>query len=59
MVSAVVSVLIEHTRLQTQIPEGGNLLALILYADKTRLSSFGTVQGYPVVAHCANLPASI
>jgi hypothetical protein len=59
MVSAVASVLIEPTRLQTQIPEGGKPLALILYADKTRLSSFGTAQGYPVVARCANLPASI
>ncbi|KIM41796.1 hypothetical protein M413DRAFT_71191, partial [Hebeloma cylindrosporum] len=29
---------------------------LILYADKTRLSSFGTAKGYPVMAHCGNLP---
>ncbi|KAH8991412.1 hypothetical protein EDB86DRAFT_3183167 [Lactarius hatsudake] len=44
---------------QSQIPQGGNPLALILYADKTKLSSFGTMQGYPVVAHCANLPTTI
>ncbi|KAG2133600.1 uncharacterized protein EDB93DRAFT_1254811 [Suillus bovinus] len=31
----------------------------ILYADKTRLSSHGTVKGYPVVVHCANLPVGI
>ncbi|KAG1800477.1 uncharacterized protein HD556DRAFT_1230432 [Suillus plorans] len=31
----------------------------ILYADKTRLSSHGTVKGYPVVARCANLPVEI
>ncbi|KAG2144311.1 hypothetical protein DEU56DRAFT_870425 [Suillus clintonianus] len=31
----------------------------ILYADKTKLSSHGTVKGYPVVAHCANLPVDI
>ncbi|KAH9034230.1 hypothetical protein EDB85DRAFT_2088344 [Lactarius pseudohatsudake] len=44
---------------QSQIPEGGKPLGLILYADKTRLSSFATEEGYPVIARCANLPASI
>ncbi|KAF8273399.1 hypothetical protein EI94DRAFT_1564102 [Lactarius quietus] len=44
---------------QSQIPTSGNPLCFILYADKTRLSSFGTAQGYPVVARCANLPTSI
>ncbi|KAH9017269.1 hypothetical protein EDB85DRAFT_2203032 [Lactarius pseudohatsudake] len=33
---------------QSQIPEGGKPLGLILYADKTRLSSFATEEGYPV-----------
>ncbi|KAN0128291.1 hypothetical protein V8E53_013875 [Lactarius tabidus] len=37
----------------------GSPLGLILYADKTRLSSFGTAEGYPVVTCCANLPSSI
>ena len=32
---------------------------ITLYADKTRLSSFGTTQGYPVYARCANLPHEI
>ncbi|KAG1849777.1 hypothetical protein F4604DRAFT_1971059 [Suillus subluteus] len=36
---------------QSQLPPGGKPLAFILYADKTKLSSFGTVKGYPVVAH--------
>ncbi|KAG1837031.1 hypothetical protein DFJ58DRAFT_718946 [Suillus subalutaceus] len=31
----------------------------ILYADKTRLSSHGTVKGYPVMVRCANLPVGI
>ncbi|KAF9231165.1 hypothetical protein BU15DRAFT_90973 [Melanogaster broomeanus] len=33
--------------------------AFILYADKTKLSSHGTVKGYPVVVRCANLPVDI
>ncbi|KAK0479793.1 hypothetical protein IW261DRAFT_1419848 [Armillaria novae-zelandiae] len=45
--------------LQTPLPKGAKPLCFILYADKTRLSSFGTAQGYPVVAHCANLRAEI
>ncbi|KAG1896982.1 uncharacterized protein F5891DRAFT_1130066 [Suillus fuscotomentosus] len=44
---------------QSQLLPGGKPLAFILYADKTRLSSFGTVKGYPVVAHLANLPTGI
>ncbi|EIW75603.1 hypothetical protein CONPUDRAFT_65807 [Coniophora puteana RWD-64-598 SS2] len=34
-------------------------LAFVFYADKTRLSSAGNVQGYPIVARCANLPVDI
>ncbi|EIW85602.1 hypothetical protein CONPUDRAFT_150407 [Coniophora puteana RWD-64-598 SS2] len=34
-------------------------LAYVFYADKTRLSSAGNVQGYPIVARCANLPVDI
>ncbi|EIW80471.1 hypothetical protein CONPUDRAFT_90680 [Coniophora puteana RWD-64-598 SS2] len=33
--------------------------SILLYADKTRLSSFGTIQGYPVIARCMNLPTQI
>ena len=32
---------------------------LSLYADKSKLSSFGTKKGYPVVVRCANLPVSL
>ncbi|KAI5995746.1 hypothetical protein F5J12DRAFT_785528 [Pisolithus orientalis] len=32
---------------------------LILYADKTNLSSFGTARSYPIIVHCANLPVEI
>ncbi|RDX57017.1 hypothetical protein OH76DRAFT_1335592, partial [Lentinus brumalis] len=44
---------------QSKIPAGAKPLALTLYADKTKLSSFGTAKGHPVVARCANLPAHI
>jgi hypothetical protein len=35
------------------------MLCLELYADKTRLSSFGTKKGYPVMARIANLPVAM
>ncbi|KAK0471475.1 hypothetical protein IW261DRAFT_1425114 [Armillaria novae-zelandiae] len=44
---------------QSSLPPGGKPLAYILYADKTRLSSFGTAKGYPVMARIANLPDAI
>ncbi|KAF9494401.1 hypothetical protein BDN71DRAFT_1431771 [Pleurotus eryngii] len=34
---------------------GGKPLLLIVYADKTRLSTFGTAKGYPVIARVGNL----
>ncbi|KAK0219569.1 hypothetical protein EDD85DRAFT_924068 [Armillaria nabsnona] len=43
----------------SSLPPGGKPLAYILYAGKTRLSSFGTEKGYPVVACIANLPDAI
>ncbi|SJL09055.1 uncharacterized protein ARMOST_12431 [Armillaria ostoyae] len=45
--------------IQSSLPSGGKPLAYILYADKSRLSSFGTAKGYPVMAHCGNLPDEI
>jgi hypothetical protein len=45
--------------LQSTIPSHAKPFSIILYADKTRLSSFSTEKGYPVVARCANLPVSI
>ncbi|KAI9442404.1 hypothetical protein H4582DRAFT_2202107, partial [Lactarius indigo] len=41
------------------IPKGARPLCFILYADKSKLSSFGTEKAYPVIARCANLPAEI
>ncbi|KAG1773661.1 hypothetical protein EV702DRAFT_1181089 [Suillus placidus] len=35
---------------QSQLPPGAKPLAYILYADKTKLSSFGTAKDYPVYA---------
>ncbi|KAG2111909.1 uncharacterized protein F5147DRAFT_744606 [Suillus discolor] len=37
--------------IQSQLPPGAKPLAYILYADKTKLSSFGTAKGYLVYAH--------
>ncbi|KAG6914712.1 hypothetical protein DXG01_015761 [Tephrocybe rancida] len=34
-------------------------IAITLYADKTRLSSFGSVQGYPIMANITNFPDTI
>lgn len=34
-------------------------MAFILYADKTKLSSFGTAMGYPVYARIGNVNVSI
>ncbi|KAH9013071.1 hypothetical protein EDB85DRAFT_2158478 [Lactarius pseudohatsudake] len=44
---------------QSQIPKGVRPLCFILYADTSKLSSFGTEKAYPVVARCANLPVEI
>ncbi|KAK1215699.1 hypothetical protein PQX77_021704 [Marasmius sp. AFHP31] len=41
--------------IQTDLPNGGKPLAYIIYSDKTRLSSFGSAMGYPVVAQIANI----
>ncbi|KIK25721.1 hypothetical protein PISMIDRAFT_9458 [Pisolithus microcarpus 441] len=48
--------------IQSRLPtraENAAPFAFIIYADKTRLSSHGTVKGYPVVVRCANLPVHI
>ncbi|KAG1861808.1 hypothetical protein DFJ58DRAFT_715411 [Suillus subalutaceus] len=47
--------------IQSSLPDidGAVPFCFILYADKTKLSSFGTVKGYPVVVRCANLPTHI
>lgn len=35
------------------------MLPILLYADKTQLSSFGTQKGYPVILRLPNLPSHI
>ncbi|KAG1799033.1 uncharacterized protein HD556DRAFT_1231771 [Suillus plorans] len=44
---------------QSSLPENAVPFAFILYADKTHLSSAGTVKAYPVFARCGNLPVDI
>jgi Plavaka transposase len=41
------------------LPKDAKMVCLELYADKTRLSSFGTEKGYPVMARILNLPVGI
>ncbi|KAF8836532.1 hypothetical protein BDN67DRAFT_910989, partial [Paxillus ammoniavirescens] len=45
--------------IQSELPENGVPFTLILYANKTHLSSLGKVKVYPVIAHCGNLPVEI
>ncbi|KAL0564298.1 hypothetical protein V5O48_017752 [Marasmius crinis-equi] len=41
------------------IPLNGKPLCILIYADKNKLSSFGTAKGYPVIARLLNLPEHI
>ncbi|KAF9537471.1 hypothetical protein CPC08DRAFT_651734 [Agrocybe pediades] len=48
--------------IQTSIPSDAKPFCILLYADKTHLSSFGASggqKGYPVLARCANLPVEL
>ncbi|KAI5994114.1 hypothetical protein F5J12DRAFT_785896 [Pisolithus orientalis] len=47
--------------IQLSLPNIKNAMpfGLILYADKSNLSSFSTAKSYPIVVHCANLPVEI
>ncbi|KAF9464619.1 hypothetical protein BDZ94DRAFT_1353444 [Collybia nuda] len=48
--------------IQSTLPEENEhakVLPFIIYADKTKLSSFGTAKGYPIVARLGNLPVEI
>ncbi|KAG2121427.1 hypothetical protein DEU56DRAFT_873780 [Suillus clintonianus] len=44
---------------QSRLPPEAKPLAFILYADKAKLSSFGTQKAYPIVCRIANLPVEI
>ncbi|THH05669.1 hypothetical protein EW146_g9838 [Bondarzewia mesenterica] len=43
----------------SKLPPNAKPFCFILYADKTKLSSFGGQKGYPIIARCANLPVGI
>lgn len=45
--------------MQDTLPANAVPLCIIFYADKSKLSSFGTAKGYPVIARLANLPIDI
>ena len=45
--------------MQSAIPDGGTPFGFIIYADKTKLSSFGTQKGYPWVVALCNLDESV
>lgn len=51
-------IILAHS-IQSKLPPGAEPLCFILYADKSKLSSFGTAKGYPVIARCANLPVEV
>ncbi|KAI0644335.1 hypothetical protein C8Q79DRAFT_913714 [Trametes meyenii] len=44
---------------ESGLPDYASPLFYSVYADKTRLSSFGTQKGYPIIARILNLPADI
>ncbi|TFK83026.1 hypothetical protein K466DRAFT_666133 [Polyporus arcularius HHB13444] len=46
-------------KFESSLPSDGVPLPFVIYADKTRLSSFGTQQAYPIIARLANLPSDI
>ena len=41
------------------LPKDGKPIGIELYADKSKLSSFGTAKGYPIMARLMNLPVKI
>ncbi|EPQ59880.1 hypothetical protein GLOTRDRAFT_103770 [Gloeophyllum trabeum ATCC 11539] len=45
--------------IQSSLPKDAKPLCFILYADKTKLSSFGTEMGYPVIARIANIDIAV
>ncbi|KAI0371886.1 hypothetical protein BV20DRAFT_992080 [Pilatotrama ljubarskyi] len=45
--------------LESMLPPDASPLVYTLYADKTRLSSFGSKKGYPIIARVTNLPVEI
>ncbi|KAH7870089.1 uncharacterized protein C8R40DRAFT_1073545 [Lentinula edodes] len=46
-------------QIQSKLPARAVPLCVVFYADKSKLSLFGTAKGYPVIVQCANLPMDI
>ncbi|KAF9523577.1 hypothetical protein CPB83DRAFT_951188, partial [Crepidotus variabilis] len=44
---------------QSSLPPSAKPFTIVLFADKTRLSSFGTTKGHPVLSRWGGLPTSI
>ncbi|KAI0649720.1 hypothetical protein C8Q79DRAFT_1062206 [Trametes meyenii] len=44
---------------ESRLPNYASPLAYSVYADKTRLSSFGSQKGYPIIARILNLPSNV
>ncbi|KAJ3557258.1 hypothetical protein NM688_g1562 [Phlebia brevispora] len=45
---------------QSSLPDDkGKIVGILLYVDKTKLSTFGTQKGYPVILRILNLPSSV
>lgn len=53
------NIILAQSSTQSSLPPGAVPLCLVFYADKSKLSSFGTAKGYPVIVRCANLPMNI
>ncbi|TFK58364.1 hypothetical protein BDN72DRAFT_751716, partial [Pluteus cervinus] len=46
--------------IQTQLPDvDGKPICILLYSDKTKLSTFGSQMGWPILAQLMNLPSHI
>ncbi|EKM77927.1 hypothetical protein AGABI1DRAFT_42300 [Agaricus bisporus var. burnettii JB137-S8] len=45
--------------LPSHAPSNSKLIGFILYADKSKLSSFGSAMGHPIIARLGNLPVEI
>ncbi|KAG6821978.1 hypothetical protein H0H92_015849, partial [Tricholoma furcatifolium] len=44
--------------LQNNLPSDARPLMLTIYSDKTKLSTFSNVSGYPIMARIENLPSN-
>ncbi|KAH9487472.1 hypothetical protein JR316_0001548 [Psilocybe cubensis] len=49
----------DMSKSRPDIPNDASVMFINPWADKSQLSSFGTVKGYPVMVRCANLPVDI